>query len=150
MLGQGAEAPARLNPAACVGMSRTFMLERCQPFSSRGRQRAACSSATLLGLDCANTPRCGWSWPQIRCDFSHLSWMQEVQPALEPTSTVDLALMTLLRAERVTLQHLQALLTALIQTDATEMWVQVRALCCTVARSMVALLCVCPSHVPVY
>eukprot|EP00891_Asterochloris_glomerata_P001824 jgi/Astpho2/1824/fgenesh1_pg.00038_%23_6_t len=49
---------------------------------------------------------------------------QEAQPPLEPTSTVDLALMTLLRAERVTLQHLQALLAALIQTNATEMWVQ--------------------------
>ena len=74
--------------------------------------------------------------------------MQEAQPALEPTSTVDLALMTLLRAERVTLQHLQALLTTLIQTDATEMWVQVRTLSCTVARSNMVVLCMCPSHVP--
>ena len=76
--------------------------------------------------------------------------MQEAQPALEPTSTVDLALMTLLRAERVTLQHLQALLTALIRTDATEMWVQVRAPCCTAACSSMPLLYVCPSHIPVF
>lgn len=95
------------------------------------------------------TPLCGLSLPQTGIQVSHLSWMQEAQPPLEPTSTVDLALMTLLRAERVTLQHLQALLAALIQTNATEMWVQVRALCSTAARSNVVLPYVCPSDVPV-
>ena len=102
----------------------------------------------LWGLDCGNAPSVAGLALELTLDSVICHGMQEVRPALQPTSTVDLALMTLLRAERVTLQHLQTLLTALIQTNATEMWVQVRALCSLVARSHMALLFMCPGHVP--
>ena len=105
-------------------------------------------SSRGLGPGLCKPPLGGWSRPQIGTELGHLPRLQEAQPALEPTSTVELALMTVLRADRVTLQHLQALLPALVQTNTSEMWVQVRALCCTVARSIAALLHGCPSHVP--
>ena len=106
-------------------------------------------SRGLWGLDCANTP-CGWSWLRTGMKLSHVSWMQTAQPALEPTSEVAMALMTLLQTDRVTLQHLQPLLAASIETNTTEMWVQVRAPCCMVARSNEALPYVCPSYIPVF
>ena len=111
-------------------------------------------SRGLWGLDCANTPlwlvlASNWHGTQL-CVLDADGTASSGAHLRGGNGLYAIIMMTLLQTDRVILQHLQPLLAASIQTNSTEMWVQVRAPCCMVASSNEALLYVCPSHISVF